>query len=187
MDNLFFDSWGEFFRTGITAILFYLFIIAAIKVTGKRSTSKMNNFDWIVTVALGAITASSILLKDVTLFEGIFAATMLLGLQFAFTSVSSRFERIGSMLRAKPTLLVYQGTYLEKQMRQERVSRGEVEGAVRRSGFSDLGQVWAVVLESNSELSVIGKKEGEPLAVLHGVEGGAGRGAGSRRRLRRLS
>ena len=131
----------------------------------------MNNFDWIVTVAIGAIAGSTILSQDVVLLEGLFAVAVLLGLQFAFTGISSRSERIGKALRAKPTLLVYQGKYLEKEMRHERVSRGEIEGAVRRSGFSDLGQVWAVVLESNSELSVIGKREGEPLAVLRGVRG----------------
>ncbi|MGI9174489.1 MAG: DUF421 domain-containing protein [Rhodothermales bacterium] len=171
MENVFFDSWSGLLRAGITATLFYFFIIVAIKVVGKRSTSKMNNFDWIVTVAIGAMAGSTILVKDIALFEGLFATAVLLGLQFVFTGISSRSERIGKALRARPTLLVYQGTYMEEEMHRERVSRGEIEGAVRRSGFSDLDQVWAVVLESNSELSVVGKREGEALAVLRGVRG----------------
>ena len=171
MEYIFFDSWGGLFRTGITAILLYFFLVLAIRVLGKRSTSKMNNFDWIVTVALGSITGSAILLKDVVLFEGFFAVAMLLGLQFAFTAISSRSEWAGRMLRSNPSLLVYKGEYLNERMRRERISREEVEGAVRRSGFSNLDQVWAVVLESNSELSVVGKREGEALAVLRGVDG----------------
>ena len=35
MEKVFFDSWTEFLRTGITAVLFYLFIILAIKVMGE--------------------------------------------------------------------------------------------------------------------------------------------------------
>ena len=171
MEHVFFDSWTEFLRTGITAVLFYLFIIGAIKVVGKRSTSKMNNFDWIVTVAIGAIAGSTILSRDVVLLEGLLAVAVLLGLQFTFTGIASRSEKVSTILRATPTLLVYEGTYLEKEMLHERVTREEVEEAVRRSGFSDLGQTWAVVLESNSELSVIGKREGERLAVLRGVKG----------------
>ena len=171
MEKLFFDSWSEILRAGITAVLFYLFIVVAIKVVGKRSTSKMNNFDWIVTIAIGAMTGTTILSKDVSLLEGLFAVSALLGLQFAFTAVSSRSERIGKALRSNPSLLVYNGRYFEGTMRRERISREEIEGAIRRSGFSDLGQVWAVVLESNSELSVIGKREGEPLAILHSVHG----------------
>ena len=171
MENIFFESWVELLRTGVTAVLFYLFIIVAIKVVGKRSTSKMNNFDWVVTVAMGAIMASTILAKDVALTEGLSALAVLLGLQFVFTSVSSRSAWVGSMLRSNPSLLVYEGTYLEEIMRRERVSREEIDGAIRRSGFSDLEKVWAVVLESNSELSVIGKGERDVLIVLRDVEG----------------
>ena len=51
---IFHDGWKDYVRIGLAAPVIYLTIIAFIRLAGKRSTSQMNNFDWVVMVALGA-------------------------------------------------------------------------------------------------------------------------------------
>ena len=38
----------------------------------------MNSFDWIVTVAMGSLVASTIILKDISVLEGAFSIFLLL-------------------------------------------------------------------------------------------------------------
>ena len=48
MEMLIFDSIEKLGRIILTSILVYIVIVAVTKVSGKRSTSQLNNFDWIV-------------------------------------------------------------------------------------------------------------------------------------------
>ena len=158
---LFFESWAELFRIAVSALLVYVFIITGVRLMGKRSTAQMNNFDWIVTVALGSVVGSAIILKDVVLAEVFLAIGLLLGFQYALTKAANRWEGVSQVVRAPPTLLFYQGTFHEEAMSQERVTRSEIEGAARESGYRDLSKVGAVILESSAKLSILGKGDAD--------------------------
>ena len=166
---LFFESWAELFRIAVSALLVYVFIVAGIRLMGKRSTAQMNNFDWIVTVALGSIVGSAIILKDVVLAEVFLAMGLLLGFQYAITKAAVRWDAVSKSVRAVPTLLFYQGTFHWEAMAKERVTRSEIEGAARESGYRDLSEVGAVILESSAKLSVLGKSDADA-GLLEDVE-----------------
>ena len=50
---MFFDSWYDLFRIVIVGALAYAGLVFLLRITGKRTLSKMNAFDLVVTVALG--------------------------------------------------------------------------------------------------------------------------------------
>ena len=60
MDMLFFDNIEKLLRIVLTAVLVYILIVVTTKVSGKRSTSQLNNFDWIVTVMIGSRKSRSL-------------------------------------------------------------------------------------------------------------------------------
>ena len=142
-------------RIAFTAVVAYFAIILMVRISGKRSTSKMNNYDWIVTVALGSITGSIILLKDVVLLEGFLAVGVLLALQFLTTKLSVHRSGVRKLLVAQPSLLYYNGEFLNDALRQERVTQAEILSAARQQGHSGLDDVQAVILEPDADLSFI--------------------------------
>jgi uncharacterized membrane protein YcaP (DUF421 family) len=117
----------------------------------------MNNFDWIVTVTLGSIAASMILLDEVTLLEGVLAMALLLGLQFCLTAAVKAWSFLEKAIKAKPATLLEDGKWDESALERERVTRSEVEAAIRSSGSEGIEGVRKVVLESDARLSVIMK------------------------------
>ncbi|MEZ6111860.1 MAG: hypothetical protein R3C99_12705 [Pirellulaceae bacterium] len=70
MRQIFFDNAFSLFRTLVMGVLAYVCLIILLRVSGKRTLSKMNAFDLIVTVALGSTLATVLLSKDVTLAQG---------------------------------------------------------------------------------------------------------------------
>lgn len=132
----------------------------------------MNNFDWIVTVAVGSLFASMVVLKDVSFAEGALSIGLLLALQFGVTLATSRWEWARTAVLAPPSLLYFRGRFLSDAMRKERVSRDEILAAVRESGASSIDQVGAVVLESDADLSVLQEDAGseERLTSLPGYD-----------------
>ena len=158
-------------RVLIVGPLAYLAIIIVLRGFGKRSLAKLNAFDLVVTVALGSILATVLLSKDVTLAEGVLAFVLLGLLQWLVTRISVACPPFGRVVRAESRLLLRDGRFIEDAMREERVTREEIEQAIRGSGIGRIEQVAAVVLESDGSLSTIARDGNEPLTVLDTVRG----------------
>ena len=134
----------------------YVGLVTFLRVSGKRTLSKMNAFDLVVTVALGSTLATISLSKDVVLVQGLLVLAMFIGLQFAVAWLSVRSRNVRKLVKSEPALLFHRGDFLEEALCRERVTRDEVLAAVRSEGYADLAAVLAVVLEIDGTFSVVG-------------------------------
>jgi uncharacterized membrane protein YcaP (DUF421 family) len=168
-----FGSWEDIVRVLIFGGLAYLALVIFLRLSGKRTLSKMNAFDLVVTVALGSMLATIILSSDVSLAEGVIALSLLIALQLVVAWLSSRMKSIERIVKSEPRILLYNGDFLTRAMLEERVTESEVRQAVRSSGVQSLNDVRAVVLETDGTFSVIGKSGDPDESSLEGVDGTA--------------
>jgi uncharacterized membrane protein YcaP (DUF421 family) len=166
---MFFDNWADIWRTLVVGTLAYVALVSILRVSGKRTLSKMNAFDLVVTVALGSTLATILLSKDVSLLEGITAFLTLILLQYIVAWLSVRSATVRHFVKSEPSLLLYRGEYLDYKLKTERVTRDEVMAAIRSQGFGKLDEVEAVVLETDGSFSVISKPTSGPTSALKGV------------------
>lgn len=157
MDMLFFDNIDKLGRIVITAALIYVLIVLVTKVSGKRSTSQLNNFDWVVTVMIGSLGASTILLREIPFIEGASSILVLYLLQFIVTKYASISPQFSSFILSEPRIVFYQGQFLPDAMRAERLTRQEMESAMRSQGINSFDNVEAIVFESDAKLNIIPK------------------------------
>lgn len=156
---MFLGDTYSFARVLIVGTLAYLLVIFVLRITGKRSLSKMNSFDFIVTVALGSILASILTDENLALLDGIMAFSLLLFLQFITSWLSVRSDLVNSLVKATPRLLFYNGRFDEWALKKERVTKSEILQVVRSDGQAILDDVQAVVLEMDGTFSVIPKTD----------------------------
>jgi len=157
ISKVFFDDWDTILRTIIAAVVAYAGLVLFLRISGKRTLSKLNAFDLVVTVALGSTLATILLSADVALAEGLVAFAMLVGLQWVVARLSIAWAPFKKLTRSEARMVLEDGRFIEKAMRDERVTHAEVEEAVRNKGFGDLADVAAVVLETDGSFSVISK------------------------------
>jgi uncharacterized membrane protein YcaP (DUF421 family) len=157
LEHLFFHGWDNLARTLVVGVLAYVTLVIFLRISGKRTLSKMNAFDFVVTVALGSTLATILLNKDVALAEGALAFTLLIGMQFIVTWSSVRLRWVRRLVTGEPTMLLYRGEFLPDALQHARVTEDEVRAAVRAGGLRDLEAVEAVVLETDGSFSVVGK------------------------------
>lgn len=155
MDNVFFDSWESFARITINTILAYAAIVVMLRISGKRTLSKMNAFDFVVTIALGSSLATVALNKSVPLFDGVFVFFIFIMLQYCLTWLSVRYKQVKQVITSDPTLLLYKGEMLRDVMKRERITEEEINVAARENGVTNLQDVHAIVLETTGTISVI--------------------------------
>ena len=163
----FFDGWYNVARAASLAVIGFLALIVVLRVSGKRTLSKMNVFDFVFVVAVGSVFAGTLIGKDVTFVEGMVALTTLVVVQAALAAAAARSVRIERILNGDPTLLFSRGNFLHRTMRRERVTEEEVRAAIREQGIERVEDVDAVVLENDGTLTVAyhSKRRGESSLV----------------------
>lgn len=166
---MFFESWSGIGRVLLVGTLAYVSLVVLLRVSGKRTLSKLNAFDLVVTVALGSTLATILLSKDVALAEGVTALALLIFLQFVVAWTSVRSERFSNVVKSRPALLFYRGEFLHDAMRRERLTEPELRAAIRESSLSALEDVEAVVLETTATISVLGHSKSGADDLMQGV------------------
>lgn len=169
---MFFDGWRDLLAVLAVGVPAYLALVVMLRVSGKHTLSKMNGFDFVVTVAIGSTLASTLTSQDVTLAEGAMALGLLILLQFIVTWIAARSPAFNHLIKDEPAMVAYRGRLLRQTMRRERVTDDEVLAAVREQGLSSLDEVEAVVLQSSSQFAVVKRHQRPgPADALRGVRG----------------
>lgn len=166
---MFFNDWFGLWRVLIVGTLAYVALVLVLRVSGKRTLSKMNAFDFVVTVALGSTLATVLLSKDVALVEGVVAFAVLIYLQYGITWLSVRSRWVRDLVKAEPALLYFEGRFLSETMHRERVTEEEVRSSVRSQGMSEMEDVLAVVLETDGSMTVLKNQDRSALTAMKGV------------------
>ena len=91
MEQAFFSSWTSIARVLLVGVAAYAGLVLLLRVSGKRTLTKMNAFDLVVTVALGSTLATVLRTKSVALADGLAAFALLIFLQYGLTWLSVRF------------------------------------------------------------------------------------------------
>lgn len=144
---------------GFTA---YIAIVLILKISGKRTLASMSGFDFVIAVTIGAVFGRTLTTKDLSISEAVTAFVLLAVLQFIFAYFDGKSDVFKRIFNTKPTLLYYNGEFIQKNLHKERLDESKVIGAARKKGFGSMDDVAAVILEIDATLSVIGKsREGE--------------------------
>lgn len=159
MHNMFFDDWQSLLRAFILTTLAYFTLIIFIRMSGKRTLSKMNAFDFLVTIALGSCLATVSLNKNIALAEGALVYFTLIFLQFIITWLSVRVKKVKKLVTGQPALLLYKGELLGDAMKRERITIEEIYMKARESGITNLNDIEVIVLGTTGDITIISKLE----------------------------
>lgn len=169
---MWFESWNSIAQIVITGVVCFIGLIVFLRVAGKRTLTKMNAFDFIMTFTIGSTLATTITSDDTTVSEGLSALAIIIFVQYAIAWLEVRSNWFQKLVKANPSVLFYDGDFRQEVMRKERITKVEVMAAMRYSGMHDPSQVKLVLMETDGQLSVIPKDEGiDELGVVKTVEG----------------
>jgi uncharacterized membrane protein YcaP (DUF421 family) len=151
----FFGGWTPVLRILLLGTLMYISLVVILRVSGSRTLTKMNAFDFIVTVALGSAYGRALTARQVALVEALVAFALLVVLQYVVTLAQLRWPFVMGYVTTPPALLYYRGKFIDAALKRERVTEAEVLAALRKQGIASLGDVEAVILESSADFSVL--------------------------------
>lgn len=159
MDDItfFWNGWEAIIRILVVGILCYVSLVVILKVSGKRTLASLTAFDFIITVAIGAVYGRLLTAKDVSMSEAVTAFILLAVLQFVFSWLQMKYEVFKKLFTSHPILLYYRGEFLEKAMKKEGVEKSELIGEARKKGYGNFEDIELIILENDATFSIIGK------------------------------
>ena len=158
MEHLFFKDWESLYHIAICALVSYLALFLFIRISGKRTLAKLNAFDFVVSVTLGS-TLSSMILMKVTIAEGCVALVVIIALQYLLAFLAKKSHTMENVINSTPSLLFYNGTFIESAMKRELITEEEIYAEIRQYRIERIEDVRAVVMELNGEMTVVKKSD----------------------------
>ena len=133
-----------------------VWVVVLVRINGLRSFSKMTNFDFVMTVAVGSLLASA---SQTNNWEAYLQAMIAMATLFLVQSVTARMRRqsdtIEAVMQNTPVILMRNGQIIESALAETRVARSDLMAKLREANVLDIQQVKAVVLETTGDISVL--------------------------------
>ncbi|WP_158768494.1 DUF421 domain-containing protein [Paraglaciecola sp. L1A13] len=151
------DPLVDLFLRAVTLTGIAMFwVVLLVRVNGLRSFSKMTNFDFVMTVAIGSLLAGASQSTDWTSFmQTILSMAMLFTVQYTTATIRKKSKTFESIMQNQPALLMKDGVILHAALKATRVAETDLIAKLREANVLDLAQVRAVVLETTGDISVI--------------------------------
>lgn len=133
-----------------------LWVVMLVRVVGLRSFSKMTAFDFVTTIAMGSLLAAASGASSwKAFFQIVLAMAFLLMVQWLLARARIKSRRLRHLIANTPVLLMEDGVFCERALRQSRVAREDVLAKIRMANALELGAVRAVILENTGDISVL--------------------------------
>ncbi len=145
---------GRIAVVGRTAIV-YAFLLFGLRVLGKRDLSQMTPFDAVLLFLIPQLFRNYLIASDNTFLTALVSATTLLVLVYLTSLLGFWSPVVNRLVRARPSVLVEQGTLVPRELDRERITVEEVEAAARREGLISLRDVRRATLEADGSISIV--------------------------------
>lgn len=152
---------GLVFRT----LLLFFLTLAAVRVTGKRSVGQLAPFDLTLIIMMGSIAALPLEDPEISIWAGIVPIVVLSVLEFALSTLSTRWRGLEKVTQGTSTPVVINGRILYDNLKKERVSQADLHIILRQAGAERVEDIALAVLEPTGQCSVIKKKEAQPVTL----------------------
>lgn len=149
--------WPDIIARGVLlAIAAIIWVVVLIRLNGLRSLSKMTNFDFVMTIALGSLVAGAAQASD---WKGFAQAMVAMAGLFVVQAASARLRKtsdhVEDLMQNDPVFLMRDGKFCDDALTYTRVAKSDLIAKLREANVLDYGQVRAVVLETTGDVSVL--------------------------------
>ncbi len=134
------------------AALIFVYGLALIRISGRRTFGKWSALDVIVSVTAGS-ALSRALTGNAPLWGTLAAAAVLIALHWIVARGVSRSPRLSRWVEGSAVLIARNGQLDEEARRRHSISHADIGEALRRKGIASVAEAGHVTLEPNGMIN----------------------------------
>ena len=148
--------WWEFI---IRALIVYGFLVALLRMTGKRQVGQLAPFDLVLLLVLSNAVQNAMNGGDNSVLAGILSACTLVLVNYLVGLAAYRSKKVEALIEGRPEVLIHNGRLYEEVLVREKLTHHELSAALRAAGCNEVAEVHCAMLENNGQISVVAKKD----------------------------
>ncbi|WP_123042938.1 DUF421 domain-containing protein [Cohnella candidum] len=153
-------QWIEILLRSLGALV-SLFIFT--RILGKKQISQLTFFEYVTGITLGELAGFISTDMERHYILGILAMSVWFIVPFGLEMLTLKSKILRQWLEGKGTVLIKEGKVLEDSLKKERLTADELLEQLRGKNVFRTADVEFAVMESSGELSVLLKKDKQPL------------------------
>lgn len=147
----------------VRSIVFLIVLFVITKGFGKKSMSQLSVFQYITGIVIGGIIAIHVTNVTTNPVYGILALAVWFLIPIAAEFLTVRSKRFRNLVQGKGTVLIQNGKIMEDNMKKERFTTDDLLKELRNNQVFNAADVEFAVLEPTGQVSVLPKKENQPI------------------------
>lgn len=151
------------FITLIRTSVLYIFVIAIMRLMGKRQIGELQPTELVVTLLLSEIIAIPMQDNDISLVSAIVPVLVLVGFEILISVIGLKSVKIRSLMQGNSIIIIRDGKLDLKKIKELRFTIDDILEALRQKDIFDISKVQYAVVETNGTISVMLKPEYEPV------------------------
>lgn len=143
-------------RGVILSTLALVWVVMLVRINGLRSFSKMTNFDFVMTIAVGSLLSGASQSTTWSAFvQTLSAMATLFLVQFLIARLRNASKTFSSIVQNSPVVLMRDGVIINEALTKTRVAKEDLIAKLREANVLDLSQVRAAILETTGDITVL--------------------------------
>lgn len=142
--------WGPSAR----AIIIYAVMLILVRISGRRTVGQFTPFDLLIVMLLSESVSTALNGGENSVTGGLLAAATLVILNVGVAFVTSRSERVRTMVEGYPVLIGRDAVFFLKVMKAHRIPLTDALQALRESDC-EIKDMKAAVLETDGQISIL--------------------------------
>lgn len=153
----------EWLDIAVRSVLFVVVLFFMTKLVGKKQIAQLSFFEYVTGITIGSIAAESIMGLDGKIINGLIAIIIVAAIPLIVGLISLKSKKFRDFTEGKGTIFIKDGKVMEDNLKKERITADELLQLLRRKDVFQVSDVEFAVLEPTGDLSVMLKKENQPL------------------------
>ena len=149
--------------TVLRTIILYIMVTLAIRLMGKRQIGDMQPNELVITLLISEIAAIPLQDSQQPISVGVAAILVLVFIEIIISILSMKSFYIRRLLNGRSVVIIKNGTIDQNAMRNVRMTVIDLIELLRDKDVFDISDVAFAVLEVNGNLSVLLKKDIQPV------------------------
>jgi uncharacterized membrane protein YcaP (DUF421 family) len=157
---------NPYLNVALRSLAVYLFMLFAIRVTGKKELSQLNTSDVVLILLISNAVQNAMVGANTSLSSGLMAAGVLFIANYGLKRVMFKNKALRDLISDKPEILIHNGILDAAHLDKLGIDDDEIKESMREHGIEKLADVKLAMLEIDGNISIISEKNGQ-LAQTH--------------------
>ncbi|WP_410211443.1 DUF421 domain-containing protein [Aquirhabdus sp.] len=146
---------NPYLDVALRSLAVYLFMLIAIRLTGKKELSQLNTTDVVLILLISNAVQNAMVGTNTSLSGGLLAAGVLFLANYLLKKVMFKNKKLRNIISEHPEILIHDGIVNTAILDKLGISHDEIKEAMREHGVDKLTDVKLAMLEIDGNISII--------------------------------